>query len=243
MNIQRYQDSRGYHLHGASKVMRRLVLILLLSLTCFAQEINVRHHPAPAPSGCTGYLVCQNFEGTGYDNGETWTSESPTVLDPDYATAPLLGSQSLRVSESGGTAKGAYKDFTVGAHKYGFFILKMTAIGSGSNTFLMLGNGSGPWAYIYRNAADGALKVYVGGTLTGTVTIDPGTAYNAWWEYSNNSRFRMWVSTNTTKGTAVVDNPIGDNGSISRMWLSANDGGDNLFDHVHVSDSDITGVP
>jgi hypothetical protein len=48
------------------------------------------------------YLVCQNFEGTGADNGETWSFDfmgTPTtgVVDPDYSAAPLEGSQSLRI--------------------------------------------------------------------------------------------------------------------------------------------------
>ena len=51
--------------------------------------------------GCPEYLLCQNFEGTGYDNGESWaTGGSGTyTIDPDNTTAPILkGSQQVRIN-------------------------------------------------------------------------------------------------------------------------------------------------
>ena len=54
-----------------------------------------------AASPAASYLVNQNFEGTGYDNGETWTEYVGTgaTVNEDYATspAPLAGEQSLYV--------------------------------------------------------------------------------------------------------------------------------------------------
>lgn len=51
-------------------------------------------------SGGPSYLISQGFEGTGYDNSESWTET--TNPDEDYATAPapLVGSQSLYFSNT-----------------------------------------------------------------------------------------------------------------------------------------------
>jgi hypothetical protein len=53
---------------------------------------------ACADASCTGFMFCQNFEGTGYDNSETWT-EAGTV-DEDYTTIHLRGSQSCSLADS-----------------------------------------------------------------------------------------------------------------------------------------------
>jgi len=70
---------------------------------------------ACADSSCTGFLICQNFEGTGLDNSETygdygdagtvdWVIDSNApgcvgcVADLDYATGPGRGSQSFRIN-------------------------------------------------------------------------------------------------------------------------------------------------
>jgi hypothetical protein len=53
-------------------------------------------HQTPVRGVVVGasYLINQNFEGTGYDNSESWT-EAGTGLDEDYTTTVLVGSQSL----------------------------------------------------------------------------------------------------------------------------------------------------
>lgn len=50
----------------------------------------------PAPAG-TSYVWKQDFEGTGYDNGQTWTESGSGVLDEDYTSTVLVGSQSLNI--------------------------------------------------------------------------------------------------------------------------------------------------
>jgi len=50
---------------------------------------------------CSNRLSCQNFEGTGYDGGESWTEAGTTAPNEDYATAPLNGLQSLYLTDTG----------------------------------------------------------------------------------------------------------------------------------------------
>lgn len=56
--------------------------------------------PACGDSSCTGFLFCQNLETatTGWDNGETWTTNG--TVDPAYTTSPLRGSQSCSIADS-----------------------------------------------------------------------------------------------------------------------------------------------
>jgi len=55
-----------------------LVLLFLLAVACSESDARMGIQmvgggtPAGAPAECTGLLICQNFEGTGYDNSETW---------------------------------------------------------------------------------------------------------------------------------------------------------------------------
>lgn len=50
------------------------------------------------------YLVNQGFEGTGYDNGESWTESGTGTKNEDYTTSPIEGSQSLLISSAGNAA-------------------------------------------------------------------------------------------------------------------------------------------
>ena len=77
--------------------MRLLAILVCLGWAgvapAFSPAINaVLGMRAAAVNECTGALVCQNFEGAGYDNydnGESWTTtDSP---NPDYTTTVLRG--------------------------------------------------------------------------------------------------------------------------------------------------------
>jgi hypothetical protein len=87
--------------------MKKLILLLILLPTlCFAglQEkqcaviAQKNANASCADASCTGFMFCQNFEGTGYDNSETW-KEAGTV-DEDYTTIHLRGSQSCSLANS-----------------------------------------------------------------------------------------------------------------------------------------------
>ena len=78
-----------------------IIAILVIASTAWADGTwNV----TTTCDDCTGKLGCQNFEGTGYDNSETWTEGTEGtlttgVLNEDYAVSPIRGSQSLRMKD------------------------------------------------------------------------------------------------------------------------------------------------
>ena len=88
--------------------MKKLITFLLCLTASLGWSLPIQSHHAAvarlrlAPSGSSTdyapYLAAQGFEGTGYDNSETW-SETGTP-DEDYTTTALEGSQSLFVTST-----------------------------------------------------------------------------------------------------------------------------------------------
>jgi hypothetical protein len=88
------------------------ILICGTAISSAGLLINPYRFAAPGGGG-PSYLINQNFEGTGYDNGETWTSfAGGGTIDPDYTTSPIVGSQSLRIVVTGANQAASYTQFT-----------------------------------------------------------------------------------------------------------------------------------
>jgi hypothetical protein len=86
-------------------VSRRVLIALIalcVAVPSFAFDMPLIHvkkkFAAAGGDECAGYLICQNFEGTGYDHSETWTPGG--TPDPDYTGVILRGTQSLRLPAS-----------------------------------------------------------------------------------------------------------------------------------------------
>lgn len=72
-------------------------LLLILCCACCAQDGDSMRRSklrVVASGGGASYLINQGFEGTGYDNAETWTETGGTPNE-DYTSYVLDGSQSL----------------------------------------------------------------------------------------------------------------------------------------------------
>lgn len=98
-------------------VLAMLLLVALMPKSCAASlmdwvPIGVRlgtaqvmlphRHALPSPSSTTSWLIHQTFEGVGYDNGETWTTNGSgaITLNPDNGTNVIEGLQSLAIENS-----------------------------------------------------------------------------------------------------------------------------------------------
>ena len=82
------------------KYLYILVFVFLASVSYSAQMIRICYTPSgTSPS----FLVNQNFEGTGYDNSESWTENGSP--DEDYNSTVLRGSQSLGIATNGDYAQ------------------------------------------------------------------------------------------------------------------------------------------
>lgn len=89
-----------------------------------------------AVAGGATYLVKQDFEGTGYDNGETWTETGAGTADEDntLTPSPLLGSQSLRCTSVANTVRVESPNFTAIAEIHGYMMLNPVNTATAGNT-------------------------------------------------------------------------------------------------------------
>ncbi len=189
--------------------MKKLITILFVgiffwpvSVQAFSAAINAASGvSAAAASECTGYVVCQNWEGVGEDNSESWTVVSGGINE-DYTTAPspLRGSQSVSVIYSGAIAYYDSPAFTNADEVWGHTLF---------NTSDNLTDFGSDIIRVYNSVGTKVMGVSIGtdnkliisnGTLNssaGATVLSQSTTYRIWFYYK--------------KGT-------GSNG-ISTLWL------------------------
>lgn len=206
--------------------MRKLLLILLLLLLplnvfalCPAIQsvvaIGEEAGASCADSSCTGFLACQNFEGTGYDNSESWTESCGTgaTCDEDSTASPLRGTQSYQFTTGTGDSY-AYKSITASDEIYFFARIKVANDASG--LLIKIQNGSTSVFTIGYNAGNNKF-IYNAATLGHECLT--GTVYYVWGYYKKGTGSdeinRAWVSTTLTK-PASVDYEITDGTSTAQ---------------------------
>ncbi len=205
-------------------------------------------HPAAtscADSSCSGFLVCQNFEGTGCDNSESWTTGAGTP-DPDYTTSPLRGSQSLFCAANTCAAQISYT-----AQDEIYFFVRFKATGSNSTSDREIMSFDPDDYVLVFLTSEMKLKVtnrnYTG---TGTTVLSLNTVYFIWGHVrkstgGDNGITELWLSTSKTKpGSTEVDSGGGNHvGQMSRIVIGNIFGDFNsIFDQVLVSTSVIGNV-
>lgn len=211
--------------------MKKIALLLLILMACLhgwataeVTTIVVGQPTAAAgctdanPAGnCTGFLVCQNFEGTGLDNSETYSGTMGTadwyiaaddctgcVQNIDYTSAPLRGTQSLQ--HINGTAGGwVVNDLTSVSSFYIFFRLKLISLPSIDYADLLSAWGTG----LSQNmtilmTTDGEL--YLGCNVeaeqsSATTALTVGTTYYVWGYFAKGTgnNAQSWLRLSTTR--------------------------------------------
>lgn len=158
------------------------ILFLCIPVYSFGADIIIPivHHAttaACADSSCVGFDICQNFEGAGYDNSETW--DELGGADEDDTTAPV-GRDSQQIELIYTTESGrSYASITSRTAYYGHFIYwSNDATPASDKTIFALGDGT-PLTVI--NATDGTFGISCGGDYSYTVsTMSNSTVYHVW---------------------------------------------------------------
>jgi len=209
------------------------------------------------PPECDGLLICQNYEGTGFDNSESWIKQSGDgVFDEDYSTAPLRSLQSLRIkattasSSKNITALG----FSAASEVYGHAIIKFVSTGSDQSIVMGLKSSTTAVARIeYRT--NGTLSGYNGGaTGVNSAGSRTGTTKHIWWHYKAASvsgdtigTFQVYESADGNKPASpiiTVGSVAGTSTlSVDVLNISATYGSEVIFDQVHLSTTDFATVP
>lgn len=138
---------------------------------------------APAPT----YLINQNFEGTGYDNSETWTESSgSSTIDEDYTATVLYGSQSLNVVGTVGADAYAKSPAFTAQSEVWFYWLFRPVVSANANRIIYRGMLAGVNKFNVRlKLTTKALELYdlTGGSAVTVATISTGTTYHIWGHY------------------------------------------------------------
>lgn len=212
--------------------------------------------PSCADSSCTGFLICQNFEGTGYDNSESW-SEGPGsggAVNEDYTTTALRGSQSLNITAGTGESYDAFNftdqtdfwyhvrvrvaDSTPGTY-YSFIELWTDAYAAIGGVFLK---------------ADGVIQASHGGQYTNSsTTFSDNTSYNIWGHYvtggGSNGVHALYicasascctggVCTRPESPTVNITNGLA-TGTSGLFVLYAKQSGNIIFDQILLDNAEI----
>ena len=205
-------------------------------------------------------LVCQNFEGTGYDNSESWTEDvfgGDAVIDPDYTTTVLRGSQSLRMA-AGSQPSVTYKIFdSAESEIYGFAQIRYSSLSSfngadlfnssdvGQTQFVAIILGSGGQAGKLRIAWLG-----VGDSSDSTTTLSTSTTYYLWWyvKTGTGSNAEAWLKMSTDRFEPSTPEITVTNGTwtIDRMAMypatQNSSGTDVVYDQFMLSTTPIGDV-
>lgn len=140
---------------------------------------------AAGGGGGPTYLVDEGFEGTGYE--ESWTEAGTTPPDEDYATspAPLVGSQSLRITSTG--TSNTTRDIGSGfSTMEAYFQINSTALFSAEQTLFCMMDSSNTLVAEVRMRTTGTLRIRAGSTTPQSNTTDAmstATLYHVWVRY------------------------------------------------------------
>lgn len=198
---------------------------------------------------CDGYLACQNFEGTGYDNSETWTEDTTDgVVDEDYTTTVLRGSQSLQLTRTTAEGGNTYKSITPQSTVWVFLRMQTAAIGS-DEYFLKVQDESGTVVGTFLIRTSGVLRFTHGAVnCTGTTVLSASTTYFIWLRYTAGTGAdgvtTYYVGTSATRpGAAEASCSTGSGtASIGRVQLKAGFT-TKIMDQILIKATEITDVP
>lgn len=139
-------------------------------------EANIKAVGAVDNTGSAAtYLINQNFEGTGYDNSESWTENAGTP-DEDYATspAPLVGSQSCQLNDGGVDETITSPTFTALAEAWFYFVMTPDTLGASMSTYAQFRDASTSFVSAQYDA-EGNWRISMSGGNS-SATVDGMTA-------------------------------------------------------------------
>jgi hypothetical protein len=243
------------------KIFLILLIILISSSTAFAgivmagTQLGALDPESPVVDECLDKLVCQNFEGTGYDNSESWTESVGTggTVDEDDTTATVLrDSQQLKIyaGDSGSTSN-TYVSFTEQSELWFHVLVKFTDATPSNATYAINLRDSSTTVGWMSLLTTGAIRAYQGSVYSaGSTVLSDNTAYHIWGYYKasdagmNNGKMTLWISTDTTRPEASECSVTTGTSEVSptRIMLQEKYQGTAYFDQVIVSNTSFTTV-
>lgn len=206
------------------------------------------------------YLINQNFEGAGYDNGETWT-ENNAAWNEDYTATVLVGSQSL-YGISTTSARTDFASFSGQVDVWAYCRFRIVSGGSewpsGSATWSIfrIANSSGTSVAQLQLRPSNKFRVNGGTSSSDSVgTLSDDTTYHAWLHYTkgtgSDAVITGGISTDGTKPTSGNYFVSLSNGTsttdAARIYLVCDSSGgvgmEVIFDQILVDETTIGDNP
>lgn len=232
------------------KLLYSMLLTLCLVSPSWADGMIIR---ASCFSCSSSPLICQNYEGLGYDNSESWTESLGTggVVDEDDTTATVLrGSQQLKVLF--GTSGSVYSriSFASQSDVWVFFRFKFTGTVGSSTTIIKFTTTSGGGAQFYVGMdTTRHPRIAHGSTIaTSTAQMTADTIYYVWAHYivgtGTNGQAELYWGTTPVRPTVDVSITTGTaTGNVA--WVDIVDDNNshaNFYDQVMINSSTIGNV-
>lgn len=238
---------RGYKMRYIKYL---ILLILLIPVLAWAKGYYLVSGVQDTGE-CANYLICQNFEGTGYDKSETWTETvNSGTVDEDYTTVILRGSQSLYLFDDSyswswvKSPNGTYAT-TFGFHGRFYF----TGSSSDEATFLGIYNSSNALIASLLRKSNNSITITHGSVLAYPGTYANTTEFHFWMEYikssgSNDGVLNFYSSVNQTKpGSPTASITTGDSiTDAQHIQLRGERGMGVIIDQIYTKGSAIGSV-
>ena len=233
-----------------------LTLLCVLYVSALGQTFNVTTANVGSINGAGGapavsYLIQQDFEGTGYDNSETWTPEGTGTADPDSVSPALVGSQSLKLTESATYINVTSPTFASKSEVWSYFQMQVGTVANGRR-FLNFYSDSTLIARVRMNAFSGIDVVSGTGEASTGVTFSTGVTYHVWFHWKSGDTVDVGFSTDGTRPTlspyfASISSGVA-SGTINKVMIGqpASEGTDTSvysLDKVRVDDVLIDSNP
>lgn len=231
--------------------MKRLLLLLLMMPLAGAQDVlPVRRKVAASAAAPATYLVNQGFEGTGYDNGETWTERATPAPNPDYTVTVLAGSQSF-VAALNSFSWTSFAGQTVCEY---FVLFRMTALPTSTlrQTVYLANAGDTVEPFYHVINPDGTVRVVTsGGTSSPSATaLSINTTYKLYGRYVSGGTCSIGITTGVGRPTVdgsgdVYLTATAASVTVSELWLYGGNDATliNIHDHVLLDDAVIAANP
>ena len=190
----------------------------------------------------TSYLIDQNFEADGYDNGESWTATG--TANPDYTADPIAGSQSLNVS---GVDTATSPVFEAQSDIWVRAAVRMDTFSTSTNAFLKLRDVSDNTVVALYCGSSGDLGV---GTSSGKITAAgvfqaESVVMYLWLHYTvgtgSNGTREAYASTDGVKPAVAIlsDTSFDATDDVSKIVLTSSPDANIIFDQLTVSDIEL----
>lgn len=194
-----------------------------------------------ADSSCTGFDICQNAEGTGYDNSETPHEEvvSGGEVNEDDTTATVLrGSQQIKILGAGSASSrinfpgpNETSEFTARSTLWLHFRVKMADVTpSGINVILNVFNTSSGVVAQLDMRTTNDLRIYNGSSYTTTSDnnlFTDATKKHVWVKYvkgtGSNGVTEVYLSNNGTRPASATYSITNGNATTDAVRIRFNE--------------------